>query len=389
MNRKNITLLAVLVPVTSLLLRSPITAVGPVVDLIRADLGSSSAVLSLLTTFALIMFALVSPLAGRIGRMLGTGRTIIVSLLTVMAGILIRSYFGLAGILLGTVLLGAGIAVVNVLIPVLIKKEFSEKAGLMTGLFTMGMAFFSGLSAAVSRPLADAGLGWRHSLAVWSILALVCAVLWIPYRKLRTGLKTDSLKSWGKMLRSSAAWRVTVLMAAQSFLFYCFVAWLPSILVERSVDPVTAGYYTFGYQLMGIPASFLIPSLAGKLKDQKKLILLLGLVYSGAFATVLFGQSPAVLLIGTLLCGFCTNSCFSLCMVLIPLRTSSPDEAAKLSGMVQSIGYGVAAAGPLIMGILYDAVGSFRIPLLILAAVALTITGLSGWIGEAKMLEAE
>ncbi len=171
-------------------------------------------------------------------------------------------------------------------------------------------------------------------------------------------------------------------MVIQAFVFYCFIAWLPSVLIERNIAPSLAGYFTFGYQLMGIPASFIMPNIAAKMKHQGKLIRVVALIYIVGMLLVIVGKTVLLLLAGTLICGFCTNSLFALSMVMIPLNTRTVAESSKLSAMVQSIGYGAAAIGPLMMGALYDALGTFVIPMWILVAMILMIVVFADWMGK-------
>ncbi len=382
MSKRDNRLLIVVITITSFLLRSPITEVGPVIDLIRTDLGSNSTVLGLLTTFVLVMFSVVSPLGDPIGRKLGAGQAVLLGLATLTLGILIRSFSNLTGILVGTLVLGVGIAIINVVLPALIKQEFPQKVGMVTGLFTMGMAMFSGLTSAVSRPLANTGIGWRASLAVLALLSAVCFVLWVPFRGRKILKDATGNVSWRSILCARSSWRVTILMVIQAFVFYCFIAWLPSILMERGVDPTVAGYYTFGYQLMGIPASFIIPNIAARMNHQGKLIRIIGLIYMTGLVLVIAARNTGLLLAGTLICGFSTNSLFALCMVMIPLKTKTVEESSKLSAVVQSIGYGAAAVGPLLMGALYDYYGMFVVPMCILIGMIAVIVVLADWMGK-------
>lgn len=378
-------LLIAAIAVIACLLRAPITAVGPIVDLIRADVAADSAVLGLLTTIPLLMFAVVSPFAGGIGGRLGAGRAVLLSLIAVLAGILLRSYAGVAGLFVGTLLLGVGISIGNVLIPSVIKDRFSDRVGPITGVFTMCMSCFAGISSGISLPLAQAGFGWRNSLAIWGILAVVTFGLWLPQRTLR--IVPAVAGTTGKpVLCSATAWWTAAFMAMQSFVFYCFVAWLPSILRERGIDAAVAGYYAFGYQLIGIPASFFIPTIAARLRDQKRMIAVLAPVYAAGLMLVMLGQAPGILLAGTLICGFSTGACFSLCMLLISLRAETAADASRLSGMVQSIGYSVAALGPLAMGALHDATGSFTAPMCILLAITALMLVCSRRVGQARYL---
>lgn len=271
MDRRTRTYLLAAIIVMACLLRAPITSVSPVLSLIRTDVEMGSAVLGLLTTIPLVMFALMSPFAGAIGARLGEGRAMLLSLLAVLAGALGRSYAGAAGLFAGTLLLGAGIAVGNVLVPSILKARFADHIGPATGAFTMSMSCGAGIATGVSLPLALT-LGWRHALALWGVLAAVAFLLWLPQRGLRVAQDPadgSAGASATPVLLSSTAWGVAAFMGMQSILFYCFVAWLPTILTERGVDAVVSGYYALGYQFIGIPASFCIPTIAARMAHQR------------------------------------------------------------------------------------------------------------------------
>ena len=387
MDRRTRTYLLAAIIVMACLLRAPITSVSPVLSLIRTDVEMGSAVLGLLTTIPLVMFALMSPFAGAIGARLGEGRAMLLSLLAVLAGALGRSYAGAAGLFAGTLLLGAGIAVGNVLVPSILKARFADRIGPATGAFTMSMSCGAGIATGVSLPLALT-LGWRHALALWGVLAAVAFLLWLPQRGLRVAQDPadgSAGASATPVLRSSTAWGVAAFMGMQSILFYCFVAWLPTILTERGVDAVVSGYYALGYQFIGIPASFCIPTIAARMAHQRGLIAAVAALYAAGLLLVLLGQSPGVLA-GTLVCGFCTGACFSLCMLLIGLRARNAADAARLSGMVQTVGYAVAAVGPLAMGALHDATGSFALPMGVLVGVTGLMLLVSRSVGRARYI---
>ena len=312
MDRRTRTCLLAAIIVMACLLRAPITSVSPVLSLIRTDVEMGSAVLGLLTTIPLVMFALVSPFAGAIGARLGEGRAMLLSLLAVLAGVLGRSYAGAAGLFAGTLLLGAGIAVGNVLVPSILKARFADRIGPATGAFTMSISCGAGIATGVSLPLALT-LGWRHALALWGVLAAVAFLLWLPQRGLRVAQDPadgSAGASATPVLRSSTAWGVAAFMGMQSILFYCFVAWLPTILTERGVDAVVSGYYALGYQFIGIPASFCIPTIAARMAHQRGLIAAVAALYAAGLLLVLLGQSPGVLLAGTLACGFARARAF-------------------------------------------------------------------------------
>ena len=346
-------------------LRAPITAVGPLVSTMKMELPFSSGVFGLLTTIPLIMFALLSPFVRRISDRFGAGRTLLYAVVAISLGVALRSYAGNAGLFAGTFLRGAGIAIGNVLVPGIIKARFPERLGLATGAFTISMTSFAAVSAAVSYPLSRLpNMGWRNSLAVWIGLAVVGILVWLPQRKLsiaqQNATATTMPEQEKSVWRTKLAWWLTVLMGAQSFLFYFFAAWLPSIALSKGLTPETAGYLAFAFQLTTIPAAFLIPAIATRLRDQRGLISVVSVLYIASLCGLAMAKSTALLTVCVMLYGFSTGSCFNLCMLLIGLRTQSAKRATSLSGMVQSIGYGFGALGPLLGGWLFDWTGNWN-----------------------------
>ena len=347
-------------------LRAPITAVGPLVSSMKAELTFSNGVFGLLTTIPLIMFAVLSPFVRRISDVLGAGRTLLVAVIAIIIGIVTRSFAGNFGLFAGTLLLGAGIAIGNVLVPGIIKSRFPERIGLATGAFTISMTSLAAVSAALSYPISKLpSMGWRYSLAVWAMLALVGLLVWLPHRTLSihqtsSAATTVAVEPERSVWRTGIAWWLTVLMGAQSFLFYFFAAWLPSIAMSRGLSPETAGYLAFAFQLTTIPAAFIIPAIAPRMKDQRGLISFVAGLYIVSLCGLVFAQTTAQLTACVMLYGFSTGSCFNLCMLLISLRTKNASRATSLSGMVQSLGYGFGALGPILGGWLFDWTGNWN-----------------------------
>src|SRR5215213_7088972 len=213
-------------------LRPALTGVAPLIGQIRADTGISNGVAGLLTTLPLLAFALLSPFAPRVARRFGMERALLASLLILAAGILLR--WAVAALFLGTAILGAAIAVGNVLLPGLVKREFPEHAGLMTSVYSASLGISAALAAGVSVPLAQlAGIGWRGALAVWALPALLASVAWLPQLG-RSDRPADpsARNSPGvrDLWRSPLAWQVTLFMGLQSLSYYVTLTWLPEIL---------------------------------------------------------------------------------------------------------------------------------------------------------------
>ncbi|OJX39581.1 MAG: hypothetical protein BGO78_13835 [Chloroflexi bacterium 44-23] len=357
-------------------LRAPITAVGSLITLIRADIPLSNAVLGLLTTIPLILFAVVSPFVGNFDKRFGTGYVLLASLFVMIAGILLRSYFHIAGLFLGSVILGIGITFGNVLIPGIIKSRLQSHIGLATGLFITSLSAFAGISAGISLPISLLpGMNWRHGLAVWVILIIFAVVAWYPQRSIRLASRSSAGEDRPQtnLLKSPLAWWLTVFMAMQSIIFYFMVAWLPSVLNSRGISWENAGYYAFGYQIMSSIAAFLIPQLAARKADQRTILGITSSIYFFGIALLLVSHSPEVLLAASLICGFSSGTSFGMTMLLISLRSSDGAISAKLSGMVQSVGYAFAAIGPILMGSIFDSTNSWTLPLIILLSFTILL----------------
>lgn len=386
--KQNVLFIAVILLIAAVL-RAPITGVGSIVGLIREDLHLSNGVAGFLTTIPLLTFAVVSVLVGRFQNRLGAGKIMLYGLLLLFFGILCRSYIGSTGLFLGTVLIGVGLAIGNVLIPAFIKARFPDKVGPMTSLYTTIMSAFAGISGGISVPVAYA-IGWKNALAIWLLLVTLALVMWLPHRKLSIGNKANSTgkaaASHSTIFKSGATWYITFYMGIQSFMFYCFVAWLATILQGRGFDTQTSGYFSSLYMLLGIPGSFLIPLIAGKTKSQSKIGVGLGLIYIIGMISMLFTHSTPLLLVAIVCCGFCSGACISFSMALFGLHTTNASDASTLSGLAQSVGYLLAAVGPTLIGKLYDVTKSFRYPLILLLVMAVILTLLGYLAGRDRMI---
>lgn len=385
--KKGLLLTAVIL--TACCLRAPITGIGSLIGTVQGELGLSSTVAGLLSTIPLLMFALCSPLAGVWERRMGAGRVLAVSMGILWGGILLRSYGGTAGLFLGTLVCGGAIAFGNVLLPSVIKDRFVGQEGKMTSIFSASMSLFAGISSGVSVPLMErGGLTWQQSLAVWAVPCVAALFLWCLFSSLRLqnahGQKnTGPAKEKRSILRSGIAWWVTFFMGVQSLLFYCLVAWLPSILTFRGMGAETAGYFAFVFQLVALPASYALPILAERRKDQKALGAAIGLVFL-AGALLLMGKGSVLLLLGTVLSGAASGASFGFSMSLLVLRTDNSADAAALSGMSQSFGFALAAVGPFLMGRFYDVTGSWMWPVAALALVCLLLAASGIFAGADK-----
>src|ERR687890_1884842 len=362
-------------------LRPAITGVAPLIGQIRADTGISNGVAGLLTTLPLLAFGLLSPIAPRLARRFGMERMLLASLLVLAVGILLRSAGVVAALFLGTAILGAAIAVGNVLLPSLVKREFPERTGLMTSTYTTALAVSAAIAAGASFPIANqASIGWRGSLALWAILGFVAAAAWLPqvwYARRANAFPAASQGVSGPW-RSALAWQVTLFMGLQSLGYYVVLTWLPEILQEEAgLSAARAGWMLALAQGVGIASIFLAPVLADIRPSQYGVVVgAVALTGTGALGLLVVADTATALWV--VLLGLGQGACFSLALTFFALRTPDPEHAAALSGMAQSVGYLLAAAGPFLFGVLRDATHAWTVPLALLfsLAVCLLITGL-------------
>jgi len=361
-------------------LRAPLTSVGALIPFIRDGLGISNTLAGSITTLPLLGFAFLSPFAPTLARRLGVQRTIAAALVLLLLGIALRSAGSVSALFAGTLFIGLGIAVGNVLIPAIVKINFPLKVGLITGLYAVGMNVMGALGSGLSVPLYEAGLGWQGALAIWGVVAALALVVWAPQLKAHQPYNPPATTSAPStpVWRSPLAWNVTLFMGSQSLIFYCLITWMPDFLRSNGYTENAAGWMVFLMQFALIPVTFAVPMLAEKMKNQVPLAVFTALLFATGLLGLMFSSTFFYPLWAVLL-GIGGGCAFSLSMMLFTLRTNSGQEAADLSGMAQSIGYLLAALGPMLMGTLYDISGGWLLPmgLLLLACGSILLNGLA------------
>lgn len=361
-------------------LRVSFVSVGPVLVNISNDLGLSSAAAGFLTGLPLIAFAVFSPLAPGFASRLGLDRALWMSLLILAAGIALRSLPVPGFIWAGTILIGVAIAFLNVLVPSLVKRDFPLRVSQVTGSYTATQAAFAAVGAAVVVPVAQTSTaGWRLALGVWVGLALIAMAVLLPWlRRHRTNggqsatPEAEHRSPWG----SALGWQVTAFMGLQSIAFYVLMAWLPTIEQSRGIPATTAGVHLSVFLLISVFASLGAGGVLHRGSDQRLVSCASGML---VFATFLgLAVAPDLILLWVLLGALGCGSLIVIALSLFSLRTVNHPQAASLSGMAQSVGYGLAAVGPVAFGALHDATGGWTLPLLATAGAmaVLAIVGL-------------
>ncbi|MBN9083323.1 MAG: MFS transporter [Rhizobiales bacterium] len=350
-------------------LRPALTSVGPLLDEIRQGTGISVTSAGLLSSLPLFAFACFSPLA-QFGRRLGLERTLVVSMLVLIAGTLLRSYGSVPALFGGTIMLGAGIAVANVLIPGVIKRDYPSRVQSTTTLYAMVLGLSSAIASGLAVPLADwLPGGWRAALAAWAIPAVIALLAW-----LRPALRTSGEKNIVRVprtsvWRSSLAWKITAFMGLQSMAFYIIISWFPVILQDTGYSAENAGFLITLFQLISLVVGISIPPLLKLATDQRLFVFFASLLMSASLVALILIPSLAYLWI--LLMGLGSGVCFVLALAFIGLRSSDHYRAASLSVMTQSIGYLVAAMGPVAFGVLHDVAHNWTVPLMAVVVVTL------------------
>lgn len=369
-------------------LRPALASVGPLIEDIRQSTGLSSSLLGMLTTLPLIAFGVVSTFTPLITRRLGIGGTVLAAMGLLAVGCAMRSIPSIAALYLGTILVGMAIATGNVLLPSIAKRNFASSSGLITSLYSSAMGLGAALAAGLSIPLAQyLGLGWRWSLGIWAIPALVACVIWLPQlSRLKRSVHSRSLKQALKDLGTSKlAWQVALFMGLQSLTFYVVLAWLPAILMDRGYDAAYSGWMLSLSQTMGILGSLIIPTFAGTKQDQRAIVL-------GLFCAELLGLFGLLfpwlgwVELWVSVIGFVLGASFGLALLFIVVRSADAETATELSGMAQSIGYLIAATGPTLFGSLFDLTDSWTYGLLFLLLIALLKLAMGLGAGRAETL---
>ncbi|CEI83614.1 putative transporter YycB [Oceanobacillus oncorhynchi subsp. incaldanensis] len=375
-NKRMLYLIAIMV--IGFNLRPAITSVGPLLGTIRDQIGLENWSAGTITSLPLIAFAIVSPLAPKLGRKLGNEGAVLLGLILLFAGIGTRSIPYTPTLFIGTAIIGVGIAVMNVLLPAVIKEKFPHKVGQMTSVYSTSMAIFAATASGLSVPLAKgAGLGWELALLSWAVLALVGIIVWIFVISRNPAPKEEQVELSNKpfndsnLWKSPLAWQVTLFMGLQSFIFYVMVSWLPEIMQSFGFSVSAAGWLIAYVQFVGLPSTFLAPVLAEKFSNQQGIVLGISGGAAVGFIGLLIGGPLPLIFIWVTLIGVTFGGAISLSLAMLGMRARNGRQAGALSGMAQSVGYIFAAIGPLFIGLLFDITQAWSAPIIAIIVVCL------------------
>lgn len=345
-------------------LRPSLTSVGPLLKTIQDQLSLSATAAGLLTSLPLLAFAGCAPLA-RLARQHGPERMLLAAMITLIAGVLLRSEGSTTALFGGTVLLATGIAVVNVLLPILIKQHYPDRVPTITTAYATTMGAVAALGSGVAVPLARMlPGGWQSSLASWALPAVIAVVFWLPHLRgpAAAPVVSSTSASPHPPWRTRLAWQVTSFMGLQSTLFYIAISWYPAILRDNGFSPTQAGWLLTLFQVSALLAGLPIPMLIRRFMDQRGLAVAASLLV--AFGTLGILLAPKAAALWMIVLGAGAGPGLILALSFMGLRASNPTTAAALSLMAQSIGYLLAAIGPFAFGLVHDRVGGWTVALL-------------------------
>ena len=359
-------------------LRPAVTSIGPLLDEISVYLGLAPTAKTILTTLPVICFGLASPIAPLLGRRFGAENMILYALIGLAIGCGIRLIPSAPVLYLSAVIAGVSIGIMNVLLPGIVKRDFPERVGAVTGFYTMVLCVGAGGAAALSPKLEQAfDAIWPTALASWAILALIAVPAWWPMRAHFHSAPRAAASSTGNLWRSALAWQVTLYLGLCSAGAYTVFGWGAKILQDRGMEKIDSGLMiglSLIAQAVGAQVAPLMTGKSGDLRLATILMQVLGLIGLLGYLFAPLGLIwPASILLG-----LGQGGAFALALTIIAQRGGNPETAARLSGMSQSVGYFLGAlAGPFAVGLVHDAFGGWP-PVAILIVVITIGSALSG-----------
>ncbi len=376
-------------------LRAAVTSLGALLGEVRTGLGLSGAMAGLVTTLPTIAFAGLGALTPWLVRRYAPARVLVVAMTALAVGQVLRVVTDSALVFVATSALAlAGIAVANILLPMLVKQHFPHRTGLVTGAYTMALTTGTTVAAASAVPVAHAFGSWRAGLGVWAGLAALAVLPWVPLalraraaRRAATGAVAVAAPARVRPARTRLGWAMAVYFGAQSLSGYAIMGWLAQLFRDAGFHPETAGLLLAGVTALGVPVALLMPTLAGRLRTLRPLVF--GLTAFSAASYLGLALAPhdgALLWVALLALG---QGAFPLILTTIGLRARTAEGTVALSAFAQSTGYVIAALGPLLVGVLYEATGGWTAPIGFLLAALAVQTGAGLVIARPRFVEDE
>lgn len=380
-SRRQLAYLGLCLVLIGLNLRTVFSSFSAVLPEVTAQASLPGWAVVVLTTAPVTLLGIFAPLAPVLARRFGAERVLLGAMAVLTAGLLLRPAEltspgtgqgpgHLPALLAGTAACGAAIALCNVLLPGLVKRDFPHRLGLMGGLYTTAICASAALGAGLTYPAYMATGEWTLALWSWAGPAAVVLLLFLPVAVRQPRVKHQAVRDGVNVWRSAVAWQVTIFMVLQAMMSFSVFAWLAPILRGRGVDGGTAGLIVSVSIVLQMLGSLFAPALAARFRDQRAINTVVALMTGGGFALCIFGPLELIWVWAGLL-GLGQGSLTAVALTMIMLRTRDGHTAAHLSGMMQGVGYGLGSTGTLMVGQLHQATGSFNA-----AGIMFTVVGL-------------
>jgi CP family cyanate transporter-like MFS transporter len=349
-----------------------------------------------------VSFAVFGSLTPVLARRMGLEPLLVLAMLLSALGEVVRSGTSTSvGFLGWSVIALAGMGMGNVLLPPVVKRYFPDRIGVVTSIYSVTMTFSTALPALLAVPVAER-LGWRTSLSIWAVVGVLAALPWLVLiarsaaaRVELSGLLrrapattpalTSRHRSGGRVWRSPLAWGMAVTFAMNSLDSYAMFAWLPQILIDGGTSPHAAGVWLSVFAILGLPPALIAPIAASRMKNPIGLVVFFVACFAASYIGLLVSPEGPVWL--WILLGGLGPGAFPVLLALINLRTRTSAGAASLSGFTQGVGYAIAGTGPLLIGVLYDATGTWTVALLFLLGTLVVLVGAATVACRPVMLE--
>lgn len=357
---------------------------------IQTELGLSSATAGLLTSLPVFLIGLAAPLAYLAAASIALPRAIALAMLSLVLGIFIRSGAGTAGaavLFLGTVIIGLSIGVANALILGVIKQMPVASHAALSGLFSLAICLGAAMAAGIAEPM-SAWLGhrWDWSMTIWAIPALFGAAMWWPIRVDLGAPPTTKLRS-SNLLLNPIAWALCLHMALQSFLSHSTSSWLPSILLLRDVDQTQAGMLLSTMMTAQLVTALSGAWIANRWRNQSGAVAFMYFIALLGFAGCILLEGPWRW-ISAILLGLGQGGTFSIGAFMVVLRAHSAGVTVRLVAMTQLLGYGLAAPGPWLFGIIRDRTGNWDFSIPVFSLITLLGSGAAIYAGRDRKIYA-
>lgn len=337
-------------------LRTPFTVLPIILGNISQGLEVEVSSLGVLTSLPLLMFTLFSPFSTQLAQKIGLEHLFTYSLFFLTIGSLIR-LINLPLLYLGTLMVGASVAVINVLLPSLIQANQPKKIGFLTTLYVTSMGIATALASYLAVPITQAS-SWKGLILLLTLLCLATFLVWLPNHRYNHRLAPQTKqKSQIKVMRNKQVWAIIIFSGFQSLIFYTVMTWLPTMSIHAGLSSHEAGLLTSILSLISIPFSMTIPSLTTSLSTRNRQLMLTLVSLAGVvgISMLFFPINNFIYWLAIhLLIGTATSALFPYLMVNFSLKTSAPEKTAQLSGLSQTGGYILAAFGPTLFGYSFD-----------------------------------